>query len=304
MTQHSKILLAGGSGFVGSAIRQMLEDSNMPYHVLTTSKKKAEKDSFYYWNPKKGEMDANALQGVDRVINLSGTSIAGSWSDDGKKKILESRLKSTEYLANALKNLPNQVQTVVNASAIGYYADTSDRVDETSEVGQGFLAETCAAWEKATEAYPDHINLYIARIGLVVDVKAELMSKLKLPALLGVTSIPGSAKTPVSWIHVDDLARLLLFLATGTVEAGVYNAVSPGTVPAGEFYKAIGGAFRKQWISVSAPSFMLKLLMGEKSAIALDAHNVSADKIEDAGFDFKIPDVQELQRKLKYDRSN
>ncbi len=280
------ILIAGGSGLVGKQLSKLLSQNNYEVAWLSRSNNSSQSFPTYKWNPETGVIDPYAIAFADVIIVLSGENIAADrWTDKFKKKIISSRLQAANTINNALKNHPNNVSHVIAASAIGFYGDRNDALlDETSEKGTGFLADTTHQWENA---YADfQVPVTNIRIGVVLSKLGGALVEMSLPVKWGIASPLGSGKQFISWIHIDDLAGLFMHVMQNQL-TGIYNAVASTPVTNEDFTKQLKNSLCKNAISFPTPAFALKLLLGEKSAIVLDSTRVSNKKIIDSGFSFK-----------------
>ena len=280
------ILIAGGSGLVGKQLSKLLSQNNYEVAWLSRSNKSSTNFPSYKWNPEAGVIDPEAIAFADVIIVLSGENIAAEkWTDKFKKKIITSRLQAAETISNALKNHPNNVTHVIAASAIGFYGDRNDNlVDELSDKGIGFLADTTQQWENAYSDFT--IPVTNIRIGVVLSKAGGALVEMSLPVKWGIASPLGSGQQFISWIHIDDLATLFMHVMQNQL-TGIYNAVSSNPVTNEEFTKQLKKSLSKNAISLPTPVCALKLLLGEKSAIVLDSTRVSNKKIIESGFTFK-----------------
>jgi uncharacterized protein (TIGR01777 family) len=280
------ILIAGGSGLVGKQLSKLLTQNEYEVAWLSRSIKTSSSYPTYKWNPKTGVIDPEAIAFADVIIVLSGENIAAErWTDKFKKKIITSRLQATETISNALKNHTNNVTHVIAASAIGFYGDRNDKlVNELSDKGIGFLADTTQQWENAYSDFT--IPVTNIRIGVVLSKAGGALVEMSLPVKWGIASPLGSGKQFISWIHIDDLAALFMHVMQNQL-TGIYNAVASNPVTNEEFTKQLKKSLSKNAISFPTPIWALKLLLGEKSAIVLDSTRVSNKKIIESGFTFK-----------------
>ena len=280
------ILIAGGSGLVGKQLSKLLTQNEYEVAWLSRSIKTSSSYPTYKWNPKTGVIDPEAIAFADVIIVLSGENIAAErWTDKFKKKIITSRLQAAQTISNALKNHSNNVAHVIAASAIGFYGDRNDRlVDELSDKGIGFLADTTQQWENAYSDFT--IPVTNIRIGVVLSKSGGALVEMSLPVKWGIASPLGSGQQFISWIHIDDLAGLFMHVIQNQL-TGIYNAVASNPVTNEEFTKQLKKSLSKNAISLPTPIWALKLLLGEKSAIVLDSTRVSNKKIIESGFTFK-----------------
>lgn len=286
------ILIAGGSGLVGKQLSKLLLQNN--YEVAWLSRKNNATSTIpcYKWNPEAGVIDPEAIAFADVIIVLSGENIAADrWTDKFKKKIITSRLQAAATINNALKNHPNNVSLVIAASAIGFYGDRNDDLlDEVSEKGTGFLADTTQQWEIAYSDF--QVPVTNIRIGVVLSKAGGALVEMSLPVKWGIASPLGSGKQFISWIHIEDLAGVFMHVMQNQL-TGIYNAVASNPVTNEDFTKQLKNSLCKNAISFPTPAWAMKLILGEKSAIVLDSSRVSNRKIIDSGFTFKYESLDQ-----------
>ena len=281
------ILIAGGSGLVGKQLSNLLLKNGYEVAWLSRSNNQSQSFPTYKWNPETGVIDPEAIAFADVIIVLSGENIAAErWTDKFKKKIIDSRIQVASTISNALKNHPNHVSHVIAASAIGYYGDRNDEtLDENSARGEGFLAETTQQWERAYSSFD--IPVASIRIGVVLSKNGGALYEMSLPVKWGIASPLGNGQQFISWIHIDDLAGIFMHVIQNQL-TGIYNAVATNPVINKEFTRQLKHSLCKNAISIPTPSWAMKILLGEKSAIVLDSSRVSNKKIINSGFTFKF----------------
>ena len=296
------ILITGGTGMVGQSLTNVLLAKGYQVIVLTRQQKQSSRAhfSFAQWDLNKGWIDPAAIAAADYIIHLAGEGVADKrWTAARKKAILDSRVNSSALLVKALKEYPNKVKAIVAASAIGWYGPDNEKSTasgfvETDLVDSSFLGDTCRQWEESM--YPVKalgIRLVTIRIGIVFNKMGGALAEFMKPAKLGAAAILGDGQQMVSWIHQQDLNRLMLFALETEQVAGVYNAVAPDPVNNAILTKAIASRFHTWAIPFHVPSFILKLMLGEMSVEVLKSAKVSASKIIAAGFKFDYASMDE-----------
>ncbi len=296
------VLITGGTGMVGQSLTNLLIDKGYKVIVLTRQKKQSSRLHFSYaqWDVNKQWIDPAAIAAADFIIHLAGEGVADKrWTASRKKAILDSRVDTSRLIVKSLKDNPNKVKAIVAASAIGWYGPDNDKsiatgFVETDAVDPSFLGDTCRQWEESMHPVKElGIRLVTIRIGIVFNKKGGALAEFIKPARLGVAAILGDGKQIVSWIHQQDLNRIMLFALEQDQVTGVYNAVAPDPVDNATLTKAIAQRFHKWAIPFKVPSFILKIMLGEMSVEILKSAKVSATKIIAAGFTFNYASMDE-----------
>lgn len=287
--KDTKILIAGGSGIVGTALKNHFSQLGSQVNILSRNAS----NPLYQWNPKVGKLNKEALEEADIIINLSGASIAGSrWTPAYKKELRDSRIESTALLIQNIQELQAKPRHFIQASAIGYYPNQSESVEESTPSGNDFLAQLTAEWEaEASKLNTENCLLSILRLGIVLSPKGGYVEKTSLPAKLGLSAGLGSGKQFISWVHIDDLTRLFAFVIENEL-SGIYNAVADEPVTNRTITKAMASALKRPYFLPNIPAPILKIMFGDLSAELLSNHHVSNQKIKDKGFVFQYPLIQ------------
>lgn len=297
-----KILITGATGFLGQSITSFLLGKGHTIHYLTTQPKKLLDSTRYHgflWNPKKGELNVKSLEGVEVIVHLAGESIAGSWSKEGKERILQSRIVSSQLLFNVLKNNSHKVKNIVCASAIGVYKNSDQwQYENRSEVASDFLGDVVLQWENENRKFESlGIDVCLIRIGLVLSRTAGALPELIKPIIWRFGSVLGSGNQYYSWIHVEDVTRLFTYAIEHNL-VGVYNAVAQEPEKNKEFVKKLATKLdRIIWLP-RVPTFMLMLVLGEKHVLVTSGQRVSNDKVLETGFVFKFPTLDKALSNL------
>ena len=305
------ILLTGGTGMIGSHLQKFLIEKDYKIIVLVRDNAKEKSSSnanisFAKWNVEKGEIDEAAIAQSDYIIHLAGANVAEKrWTNKRKKEIVESRTKSGDLIVKSLKEIPNKIKAVVSASAIGWYGpDTTQSskngFKEDEPAANDFLGTTCKLWEQSIQPVSTlYKRLCILRFGIVLSEKGGALEEFKKPLKFGVASILGNGKQVISWIHVNDLCRLLLFAIENENVSGIYNAVAPNAVTNKVLTLTLAKQMRnKLFIPVHVPAIVLKTMLGELSIEVLKSATVSAEKIKEAGFNFLYPSIEPAIKNL------
>jgi uncharacterized protein (TIGR01777 family) len=289
-----KILLTGGSGLIGRRLLKTLSAGGHSVHILSrhsgTNLPNGVKLSV--WNALKGEPPAEALESTDAVISLAGEPVAQKWSAETRQRIRDSRVLGTERLIHALSTLSQRPSVLVSASAIGIYGSRGDEVlTEASAPGGDFLAQVCQEWEKEADL-AESLGLRVVkiRIGVVLDKNGGALAKM-LPAFRNFAGgRMGSGKQWMSWIHLQDLARLFQHAVENPV-SGVLNGTAPGPVTNAEFTKALAAALHRPAL-FPVPAAALKVIFGGMSQVILASQRVMPEATVASGFSFQHAELR------------
>lgn len=286
-----RIVLGGASGLIGSALAQELTGRGHDVRRLVRSGGRADGIP---WDPAAGVLDPTALNGVDAVIHLSGESVAsGRWTAARKKSIRDSRVRSTQLLANAIAAVDTRPATWLCASAIGYYGDRGGAwLDETSPAGNGFLAGVCQEWEAATApAANAGVRVANLRFGVVLSRDGGALKQMAAAFKLGAGGVIGTGTQYMSWITLRDAVRAVLHTLEGPSVRGPVNIVSPNPVTNRELTKAVGAALRRPTV-LPMPAPLARLVFGEMAnEMFLASTCVRPMRLLESGFVFEAPEL-------------
>lgn len=292
-----KILIAGATGLIGQEIVSQCKEEGIYVNFLTTrieEVKEQKECQGFYWNPKKGEIDINAFEGVDAIINLAGASIAQRWTRKRKKAILQSRVETSELLFKSLQRTPNTVKHYVSASGVSGYPSSLDHLyDETYEpMDSTFLGQVVTQWEAAADAFTG-LGLTVSKIrtGIVLSEKEGALPKLIKPIKMGFGSALGNGEQWQSWIHIYDIAAIYLFVIKHSL-AGVFNAVSPNPVTNKKMIQVLANHFRQSLWLPNVPQCFLRLVLGQMADVVLESQLVSSEKLVSQGFQFQFVNLE------------
>lgn len=301
MSNKLKVLITGGTGLIGSFLSKKLREEGHEVFLLSRSKKQIEGiTKVYQWDIKRSWIEEGALAGKDIVIHLAGENIGEqAWTSQNRKRILESRTRSTDLLVQELKKESKLPKKILCASAIGFYGSSSEKVfTEQDGPGVGFAAEVTKQWELATDQFRSlGISCSQVRIGIVLSTQGGAMPQMMLPTKLFIGAPIGSGKQRMSWIHLEDLVDVFMFLLAHNVD-GKLNAVAPQPVSNSEFMKALRKAMGKFNLAPSLPAFVLRLVMGERADLVLNDQVVSSQKLQDLGFQYNHESLEQALKDL------
>ena len=293
------VTITGGTGLIGTALSKFLLSRGYQVIILTRNPKPQKNTtpgiSYIVWDVKEQKVHEDAFKKANYIIHLAGAGVADKpWTEKRKREIVESRTRSSELLIKALTNIPNNIISVVSASAIGWYQQNkSYQSVETDPPATDFLGETCVSWENAIKPVEElGKRLVILRTGIVLSNEGGAFPAFKRPIQYGIAGILGTGKQLISWIHIEDLCRLYLEAMVNNSWSGVYNAVSPNPVNNRKFTielaKKMKGSF---FIPIPVPNFILRMMLGDRSEEVLKSSNISANKVKQQGFQFIYPTI-------------
>lgn len=296
--------IAGGSGFVGRHLSALLAARG--YRVIVFTRKAQPGEGllqYAVWQPDRQMIDRGALSEVDAMVNLAGAGVTDKrWTAAYKKEILSSRVDATYFLLDALKTHAPQCTTYISAAATGIYGPDRQGMPpftETDPPYHDFLAEVCRQWEAAALSQAATYRTVILRLGIVLGKEGGAYPELAGPMKWGVMPILGNGRQVVSWVHVADVAAMLLYALEQTSLSGSYNCVAPQPVSHHLLMRTIAGIKGGWKLPVPVPAFALKLIMGASSVEVLKSCTVSAEQMGKAGFVFRYPLLREAIQSLQ-----
>ncbi len=236
------------------------------------------------------------LKNTDIVVNLAGAPIVKRWNENYKKELYSSRVDLTRKIVNAVKELNKKLDCFVSASAVGIYPDFKQCGEDCSDLRDDFLGKLCVDWENAAFSLKN-TRVIALRIGVVIGKNGGIIKRVSLPFKLGLGGRIASGKQGFSWVHIEDLCRIILFAIENEKVEGVINAVSPNPVDNNEFTKTLAGVLKRPAI-FPVPSFMLKLLFGEGASILIEGQRAVPKKLKGFNFKFKYPQLEEALKQV------
>ena len=280
-------------GFIGSALKQTLKQEG--HNVFTLGRRKDPKEGEIYLDPVEEILNPKSVEGFDAWINLAGENINGRWNEAKKKKILESRVKTTKLLAETALELAHPPKTIINASAIGIYGTNrkGEKLTEKAESGDGFLASVCRDWESAMDpAEKGGLRVVKLRLGVVLSPKGGALKKMIFPFKLGLGGQIGDGSQYMSWISLDDLIRIIQFCLINELH-GPINCVSPHPVTNKEFTDALAKALHRT-ARFPVPAFVVRFILGEMAdELLLSSIYALPEELSRRNFQFKHPGLSQ-----------
>ncbi|MGH1287957.1 TIGR01777 family oxidoreductase [Bacillus toyonensis] len=288
-----KIAISGGTGFIGKYLSTFFIQKGYTVYILTR-KNKIETSNphlqYVQWTP---DLPTFPLSSIDIVINLAGESINSRWTKKQKEAILNSRIQATRGLIKQLQALSTKPHTFINASAIGYYgtSETESFTEQQETPGNDFLAKTVFLWEQeACKARSLGIRTIYARFGVILGADGGALPKMLLPYQFYIGGTIGSGNQWLSWIHIDDVVRMIDFIIHKKEINGPLNITAPLPIRMKEFGETMATIMRKpHWLPV--PSFMLHALLGEMSILVLEGQHVLPSKAIEHGYQYTFPAI-------------
>lgn len=298
------ILISGGTGLIGTSLTRLLLDNGHKVIILTRNLKRAidkqsgdERLTYARWNAEEQSIDKDAMKKADFIVHLAGEGIADKrWTSKRKKELVQSRIQSSGLIVKALRENPNKVQAVISASAIGWYGPDRPEMPtggfvETDPSDKSFLGETCRWWEESIE--PIRVlgkRLVKLRFGIVMANGGGAFAEFKKPINFGIAAILSTGKQIISWIHIDDICRLIAFAVENDKIDGVYNAVAPTPITNKDLIIKTAERMKgKSFMTMHVPAWVLQTMLGEMSIEVLKSTTVSSAKIQRTEFQFLYP---------------
>lgn len=295
-----RVAICGGTGFIGSALSKHLLKNG---HEVTVITRRLPPDHtrdprlvLYTWDEIASHPEL--MEGMDTLVNLAGSSLSQRWTAKAKDSIIRSRLTTVAAVAKLVEELHSKPGVVIQASAIAVYGTSwTDTFDENSPKRvMDFPSDVVSRWEDAADSIQG-VRLVKLRIGVVLGNQGGAFPIMRLPYRLGVGGKIGSGRQWLSWIHLEDIVRLIEFCMTDPAAEGPVNATAPEPVTNDQFGQAVGRAYhRPHWFPV--PAAMMKAVLGEQSLIILEGQRILPAKALELGFKFRYPRLQEALNNL------
>ncbi len=290
-----KIIMTGGSGFIGRRLSEKLVKNRHEVVVISRDAAKAKKNGiptvdYLPWD--RVDQWREAMDGSDAIVNLAGESVSQRWTAESREKILASRIGTLKSIENVMTGMRRRPRALISASAIGFYGSRGDEeLTEKSSAGQGFLAETCVKWENAVADFePYGLRTAWIRVGVVLGSEGGALARMLPIYKLGGGGPLGDGNQWMSWIHISDLVDIFILALEDRHIEGPVNGTAPGPVRNRDFSSALGRAVFRPTL-FSTPAFGLKLAFGEMASILLDSQRVLPARAQSLGFVFRFPEL-------------
>lgn len=292
--KRKRILLSGASGLIGSALQRATHEAGMEVTTLVRRHRQVSAGAVY-WNPERtgSAVHPMVLEGLDAVIHLNGASVGRPWTRRYRKEIVASRVDTTRGLCDSLARVREPPPVLLVASAVGIYGSRGDEtLVEASAAGNGFLAETCRAWEEASaKVAAQGVRVVHLRFGVVLDRRGGALGRLLPVFWCGLGGKLGSGRQWMSWVSLRDAVRAVLFLLERNDLSGAFNVTAPNPATNAEFTRAMGAALHRPTV-MTAPAGVLRVGLGEMAdQTLLASQRVMPQRLLDAGFRFEDPEI-------------
>ncbi|MGD1844139.1 MAG: TIGR01777 family oxidoreductase [Salibacteraceae bacterium] len=288
----SKILLTGGTGLIGSRLASMLQSAGHEVTVVSRNPTKVHGYPAIGWD----ELSNGAMEGTEILIHLAGAGIADErWTPKRKEIIIKSRSETAAQLMAAAKAMKTPLKQVLAASAIGIYGMvTNDHwYTEEDQPHDGFVAQTTRIWEESTTKFREELKIPTAqiRIGVVLAKESGALPKIAGPVKFGAGAALGNGKQWIPWVHIEDICQVFMW-ALKEGKDGIYNGVAPLPVTNDEMNKVIAKVLGRPYFLPNAPAFVIRAVFGELAQLVLEGSRVSAEKVQQEGFQFQYPNLE------------
>lgn len=287
-----RVVIAGGSGFLGSKLADALRSDAHEVSVLTRRPRSADQVAW-------AQADS-AIDGADAVVNLAGESLeAGRWTAARKQRILDSRVSATRAIVEAIGRVPRPPRVFLGASAVGIYGPRDDQpVTEATTPAADFLATVCVAWEREARAAESKVRVVLLRTGLVLDAAGGALPQLALPFRFFAGGPLGSGRQWYSWIHVSDWVGMVRWAIDNANISGPVNLTAPAPVTNAEFARTLGRVLRRPAL-LPVPAVALRVMLGEMAdALILTGQRVLPQRALDDGYAFTFPTLEPALRDI------
>ncbi|CEA03323.1 Epimerase family protein [Metalysinibacillus saudimassiliensis] len=291
-----KVVISGGTGFVGKALTALLKDKGHDVIILTRGESKVQDGVQYVQWLTPTSSPATEIKQADAFVNLAGVSLnSGRWTDKRKFEIYDSRMQATITIAEIIEALDTKPEVLVNASAVGIYPTSTSAIytESSSVIADDFLGQTVHDWERMAHRVERFgVRVATGRFGVILGRDEGALPMMALPYKMHVGGVVGSGEQWLSWVHVEDVARALYFAITTTDLKGPFNITAPQPLRMKEFSYVLSVILQESnWLPV--PELPLKLALGEQSKLVLEGQHVLASKLEKHAFTFNYPTAYE-----------
>ena len=289
-----KLLITGGSGTLGKKITELAIERNYCVNILTRNKNLSSKNkniNFYYWDPTNEEIDLRCFSGVDSIINLAGSNVFNYWTSSYKKKILDSRVNSSNLILRTISERQIEIKSFISASGIAAYKNSKNKIsneDDSFITENSFINKVVLKWESEVLDFKKklpNISFSILRIGLVLSNDGGLYKLTKNLSRFFLLSPLGDGNQWQSWVHVNDAAKIFIKCSENN-SRGIFNVVSSKPVTQNELIMKIAKYNKSKIILPNIPKFLVRIFFGEMSELVLSSQNVISKRSNDFNLNF------------------
>lgn len=291
----SKIVIAGGTGFLGGLLESALLKAGHEVVILTRQPRAS---NHLYWNPSTTQVDLQAILDAEVVVNLCGSGIADKrWTASRKKELYTSRIETTQFLCDIFDQ-SKTLRQYISASGINCYPISSSRVyTENDPYGEDFVSQLVKKWEGASDSLQSVCSVYHMRISMVLHPAFGALKKMSTPIKLGLGSVLGSGQQPMTWIHHEDLVQSFLHIIANRPASGSYNLTGE-VVTNQSFTHQLAKVLKRPILLPKVPGFVLKLVLGSMSQLLLTGIKADPNKLIETGFSYRFPTLEEALSNL------
>jgi len=296
-----KVLIAGGTGFIGGyLIKSLIADSHQVWVLSRNPNQTINGVQVVGWDGKTTNGWGHLMEEMDAVVNLSGLSLyKWPWTESKKQQFLDSRVEPGRALATAIKGASQRPDVFIQISGINYYGLRGETIaDESTPPGDDYLAQLTVAWEEATESVEDMgVRRVVCRSAVVLARDAILMWLMALPVRLFIGGPIGSGEQALPWIHIDDHIGAIRFLMENSKAKGPFNLIAPQTTTNAEFMRTLAKVLqRPYWFRT--PAFLMRLVLGEMSLLVTEGHFSRPEHLFEMGYNMRYTDLEEALRNI------
>jgi uncharacterized protein (TIGR01777 family) len=301
------VLITGGTGLIGTALTQALLHAGHRVHLLSRSSA-PERNGLrtFRWSPASGEVDPQAWNGVEHVVHLAGAGIADKrWTQARVDELINSRAETARLLRRSAEQAGARISTMVSAAGINYYgAFTSDRIlTEQDPPGTDTIGRISKVWEEAVDEWGTHCRVVKLRTPVVLSRSGGALAKLAAPVRFGLGSPLGSGRQWMPWVHLDDLVSIYMQALFDARYQGAYHVNSGHDVTNAEFMRTLSRVLGRPFFAPAVPAVVLRIALGELSAILLEGTRASNARLLGTGFSFAHPRLEDALRDLLIGKS-
>ena len=296
-----KVLIAGGSGFMGNhLIESLTADSHKVWVLSRNPNKSIQGVNVVKWDGKTTNGWGHLMEEMDAVINLSGLSLYNwPWTKSKKQQFLDSRVEPGRALAAAIKNASQRPEVFIQISGINYYGLQGEGIaDESTPPGDDYLSQLAVAWEEATKSVEEvGVRRVICRTAVVLARDAILLWLMALPVRLFIGGPIGRGDQALPWIHIDDHIGAIRFLMENSKAKGPFNLISPQTTTNAEFMRTLAKVLRRPyWFRT--PAFLMRLALGEMSLLVTEGRFSKPEHLFELGYNMRYIELEEALREI------